>query len=260
MTAGALAIFVKTPGYSAVKSRLAADCGSAYAVQWYRHAACAVAAVSRAAALRYGLTIYWAVAEPDAADKWPGLPVIDQGGGGLGERMARVHAELVARHGFGMLIGADAPQLSVELIGQAFNWLDTAPPRLVLGPASDGGFWLFGANVTPPLSTWCAVPYSSPDTARRLQLAMQNLGAWHPLSTLTDVDYSRDLPEVLRALEALPQPAAEQIALAAWMRENDSGQRGGCADRITDALDVGLAKSGMADYATRRASHLALIS
>src|SRR4029079_3252618 len=43
-----VAIFVKTPGHSPVKTRLAADRGQAWTEAWYRRAAAAVAAVARA--------------------------------------------------------------------------------------------------------------------------------------------------------------------------------------------------------------------
>ncbi len=225
---GALAIFVKTPGHSQVKSRLAADCGARYAQDWYRHAAAAVAAVAREARASFGLGAYWAVAEPDALGEWPGLPNIAQGEGGLGERMARVHAQLVAQHGFGILIGADAPQVSVALLGEARDWLASPSQRFALGPADDGGFWLFGANVTPPLAAWSAVQYSAADTTRDLRIGMNELGAWRTLATLTDVDHGRDLPAVLHALETLPGPTTEQCALAEWMCE----QQRACPDTL----------------------------
>jgi len=216
---GALAIFVKTPGHSQVKSRLAADCGARYAQDWYRHAAAAVAAVAREAQASFGLAAFWAVAEADALGEWPGLPNIAQGEGGLGERMARVHARLVAHHGFGILIGADAPQVSVALLGEARDWLASTSQRFALGPADDGGFWLFGANVTPPLAAWRAVQYSAAETARDLRNGMNELGTWHMLATLTDADHGRDLPAVLHALKTLPKPTTEQCALAEWMCE-----------------------------------------
>ncbi|MEO6365928.1 MAG: DUF2064 domain-containing protein [Luteimonas sp.] len=218
---GALAIFVKTPGHSQVKSRLAADCGARYAQDWYRHAAAAVGAVAREAQARFGLVAYWAVAEPDALGQWPGLPTIAQGEGGLGERMARVHAQLVAQHGFGILIGADAPQVSAALLGEAHDWLASTSQRLALGPADDGGFWLFGANVTPPLAAWSAVQYSAADTARDLRNNMHELGAWRTLMTLSDVDHGRDLSAMQHALQAMSEPGAEQRALAEWMREQE---------------------------------------
>jgi glycosyltransferase A (GT-A) superfamily protein (DUF2064 family) len=219
MTAGA-AIFVKTPGHSPVKSRLAEARGAAWAEEWYRGAAMAVAAVARSAA-PLGITTYWAVAEPvaDVAGAWPGLPIVAQGEGGLGERMGRVHAELVARYGAGLLLGADAPQVTRALLAEATAWLDAPVPRLVLGPAHDGGFWLFGANVAPPLETWSTVAYSAADTARRFRAALAPLGEWRMIDTLTDADHAGDLPAVLAALERLSAPLPEQAALAAWMRD-----------------------------------------
>ena len=225
---GALAIFVKTPGRSPLKTRLANECGERYATEWYRRAAAAVASVAVEAQRRYGVRAYWAVAEPDALDAWPDLPSIAQGEGGLGTRMARVHAGLVASHGFGLLLGADAPQLTVELLGEAIEWLVEDElrggglagdrPRLALGPASDGGFWLFGSNVVPPLPAWTSVAYSTTTTAVDLRHAMHDLGEWRTLATLTDVDTATDLPMLRRALQALPESTPEQSALARWMR------------------------------------------
>jgi len=217
---GALAILVKTPGHSPVKTRLATVRGRLYAEGWYRHAVAAVAAVARAAQAQYGIQVYWAVAEPHALDVWPGLPVLAQGDGDLGERMARVHAQLVARHGFGVLLGADTPQLSTDLLGEAVAWLDHSARRLLIGPARDGGFWLFGGNRAPPMAAWTAVRYSTAATARDLQTAMQDCGAWRQLATLSDVDHADDLDAVLDALLALSKPLPEQCALAAWMRDH----------------------------------------
>lgn len=222
MSGGALAIFVKTPGHSALKTRLAAERGERYAAEWYRRAAAAVASVARQAQARHGVVGYWAVAEADALDAWPGLPTIAQGEGGLGARMARVHSQLVARHGFGLLLGADAPQLTVEAIAEAAAWLSAPSPRLLLGPAHDGGFWLFGANIVPPLQAWTKVHYSAADTARELQQAMHATGDWRTLATLTDADHARDLAAVQRALHALPEPTRDQHALARWMREQET--------------------------------------
>lgn len=219
---GAIAIFVKTAGYSAVKSRLSAGCGERYALDWYARAAEAVASVARRVHERHDTTAYWAVAEPGALDAWTGLPVIAQGEGDLGTRMANVHARLVERHGCALLIGADAPQLTAELLADAIDWLSSPSPRVAFGPASDGGFWLFGANVAPELSMWTSVRYSDASTATALRQSMQRVGEWRTLATLTDVDHARDLSSVQNALEALPDPTPQQRALAVWMREQDA--------------------------------------
>lgn len=216
---GAVAIFVKTPGRSQVKSRLAADCGATLAIDWYRRAAAAVGAVARcwqqASPAR---SAYWAVAEPGAAHEWPGLPVIEQGTGGLGARMAAVHAQLVERHGAGMLIGADAPQVTPDLLHDAGQWLASGSPRLVIGPAADGGFWLFGGNRAVPRERWDAVTYSAAGTGSEFRAALHDLGEWRTLPPLADGDRRSDMPAVLGALQALADPSPEQRALAAWMR------------------------------------------
>lgn len=217
-----VAIFVKTPGRSPVKSRLAAERGRQWTEDWYRLAAAAVAAVASEAGRRAGATAYWAVAEPAAitAGDWTGLPTIAQGEGGLGERMARVLATLVARHGRGLLLGADAPQVSSALLLEAIAWLDDGSPRLTLGPARDGGFWCVGANVAPPEAAWTGVEYGTSATGRAFRAALAPYGAWHELPMLTDADHAADLPLVLAELTALPAPLAAQRELIAWMRRS----------------------------------------
>lgn len=223
---GALAIFVKTPGRSALKTRLAAAVGRDHAEQWYRLAAAAVASVAMRACAGHGITAYWAVAEANAESDWSGLPTIAQGEGGLGERMARVHAQLAARHDYAVLIGADAPQLRAETLREAAQWLgavmtrthgERLPARLTLGPASDGGFWLFGANRVIADEAWIRVRYSQPDTGLQFQRAMQPFGAWRMLGELTDVDHVEDLGALRWALDELPDPTPEQRALMHWM-------------------------------------------
>jgi len=107
MTA-AVAIFVKTPGLSPVKTRLAAGVGVEAATEFHRLAAASVAGVARACGEE--IVPYWAVAEQEALDApaWRGFPTIWQGEGGLGARLDRIYATLLLRHGRVLLIGADA--------------------------------------------------------------------------------------------------------------------------------------------------------
>ncbi|HEV8693492.1 MAG TPA: DUF2064 domain-containing protein, partial [Lysobacter sp.] len=147
-----------------------------------------------------------------------GLPLLEQGEGGLGERVARVHASLVATHGAGVLIGADTPQLSVELLVEAVAWLQQPGPRLSLGLARDGGFWLFGGNLAPPVEVWQQVRYSARETARDLRVALAGYGQWQMLPELTDVDCASDLAMALQEFQRLPTLQPEQQRLVDWMR------------------------------------------
>jgi uncharacterized protein len=214
---GGAGIFVKTPGLSPLKTRLAAGLGTAAAEQWYRLAAEAVATTLRQVP---GLTPYWVVAESDARASvaWRGLPQLAQGEGELGSRMGRAHAALLERHDFALLAGADTPQLDPDALAAAAHWLSSDVPRLVMGPARDGGFWLIGANRNPAPEDWLRVPCGREDTARGFQLALQHLGEWRLLPELTDVDELADMAPMLAELEALGRPSPEQRRLADWTR------------------------------------------
>jgi glycosyltransferase A (GT-A) superfamily protein (DUF2064 family) len=228
MTVG-IAIFVKTPGLSAVKTRLAAGLGEAEAVLWYLEAAAAVTGVVQSVAAAADAVAYYAVAEdaPAARNRWQRLPCILQGDGGLGERMSRVHAELVRRHGAGLLLGADLPQLDPDHVRAACDWLDDPAPRIAWGPSADGGFWLFGANRPADVARWTAVDYGRADTGGRFREVMHDLGAWRTWPVRHDVDQLRDLAPALRELRALKSPTGDQRRLAASMAWRILGALGG---------------------------------
>lgn len=213
----ALAIFVKTPGHSPVKTRLAASIGQRRAEHFHRLAAAAVAAVARAA--MPAVNPCWAVAERDAlADpSWDALPKLWQGEGSLGARLHRVCAQLQSRHGRVLLIGADTPQISTHLLRQALAALDSEATPLVLGRAHDGGFWLFGTRRPVPEAAWLAPRYSCADTASVLVDALATTGACAALPVLNDVDEGSDLASLVVDLKALTEPLPEQRGLLEWI-------------------------------------------
>ncbi len=213
-----LAIFVKTPGHSPLKTRLAAGICRESAERFHRLAAEAVAAVARAAqAMLPGLATAWAVAEDSALDDalWSGLPRIAQGTGDLGARMRHVVERLCSAHGGALLLGADAPQLRVDDLVAAVRALDDHDH--VLGPSADGGFWLFGTRKPVPATAWTATPWSQAGTAERF-IAALGTPRIARLRTLRDADAADDLPPLLAALDALPHPRPEQRRLADWLR------------------------------------------
>jgi len=216
---GAIAVFVKTPGFSPVKTRLAATRGAAFAEHWHRLAAAAVASVVEEFAQQSGWTAYWAVAESsaEAAAHWRGFPTLAQGDGGLGARMARVHGTLVSRHGRGLLIGADSPHLVSRLLTEAADAVDDDLARMVIGMAADGGFWLVGGNRRLPTPAWEGVGYSAEHTGRDMLRALQTVGNCHAVPGLLDVDCASDLPAVLQELRGLASPTAAQRQLADWL-------------------------------------------
>lgn len=217
----ALAIFVKTPEYSPVKTRLAAAIGEDNATAFYRLAAAAVAQVAaHAQEPERALRAHWAVAEAAAMDDpaWHALPRVEQGEGDLGSRLHHVYSTLRASNGRVLLLGADAPQLTIALLWAAIDALDDAATAFVLGEASDGGFWLFGGRMPIPESIWRGVRYSRSSTADELRTALKPLGGIASLPALTDVDSASDFGALADALDALSDPLPAQRALRAWLQ------------------------------------------
>lgn len=211
-----LAIMVKTPGHSPVKTRLAADTGPDFADEWHGRVAdcvCKIASKCRDVAL------YWAVAELSAftTGAWRGLPCMLQGHGDMGQRMANVHRQLMAKHEAGILIGADVPQLTREMLSRAVDWLRAPEPRLVFGPVRGGGFWLFGANRDLPPDAWRTSPASRTASERSLRAAMAGRGRWLELPALCDLDEITHLGDVVREMSDLQNPTPEQLSLLAWL-------------------------------------------
>jgi glycosyltransferase A (GT-A) superfamily protein (DUF2064 family) len=195
-----LAVFVKTPGLSPLKTRLAAAIGAEAALAVYRSSlACVQSAVAEAAAAGH-LVPYWAVAEQAGLAHWRDWPALAQPEADLGERMQAIYTELVSRHGAAILLGADAPLLTPSLLTEVATAL-AGPPLRVIVPALDGGFVLFGANLALADEPWSAVPYGAPDTARQF-VAM--VGSGWPLTqypALPDLDERADLVRIAELID-----------------------------------------------------------
>jgi hypothetical protein len=193
----AVAVFVKTPGLSPVKTRLAAGIGEARATEFHRLASLAVAETARLA----GAAVYWAVAEQKglADPLWAGHERLWQGDGELGARMSRVYRKLLGRHPEGVaLLGGDSPQLAPSLVAGA---LRGAGRSYVLGPARDGGFYLFAGNRPLPQDIWESVAYGQADTGERFRRAAERFGPVALLEPSFDVDTADELALLASALD-----------------------------------------------------------
>ncbi len=211
-----IAIFVKTPGVSPIKTRLAATIGREAAEAFHCLAATAVAEVATDPRLTLaGVKTYWAVAENEALDApmWRDLPRIAQGEGDLGARMRRVYDTMRAEHGAALLLGADAPQLQTEDLLAACAALRAHD--YALGPSADGGFWTFGGRIAASDAAWTRTPWSQSDTHARFVAALH--GEIAALRALRDVDAIEDLLALRPTLEALTEPTPAQRALVEWL-------------------------------------------
>lgn len=191
-------IFAKEPWPGRVKTRLARSIGTVAAARWFQREAVGLAE-------RLGADPRWetivAVAPdaaglksrvwPDCVARWP------QGRGDLGARMAR--ALRAAPPGPAVIIGADVPGISRARIWEAFEALGRADA--VIGPATDGGFWLVGLRRAPrvaPATLFTNCRWSSAHARADTEASLRGLSIAH-VTTLSDVDEIEDLPPRDRA-------------------------------------------------------------
>jgi len=137
-----LLIFIRNPELGKVKTRLARTLGDGEALRIYhlllektRHAAMGCEAERF---LFYSDFV-------DLQDLWPAsfFQKKVQHSGDLGARMESAFQEaFYACAEKAVIIGSDCPELTGEMLQQAFDLLDTAD--FVLGPVPDGGYYLLG--------------------------------------------------------------------------------------------------------------------
>ncbi len=145
-----LAIFARWPVPGGVKSRLSPALPATLACELYRAMLEDTLSASKGggAGERF---LYWAdaPAERRAFGDPDGVIVRDQAGRVLGERLSRAFDELLTGpDDRAVAIGADCPELEPEVIREGFAAL--AACDLVLGPASDGGYFLLGLRRAVP--------------------------------------------------------------------------------------------------------------
>lgn len=129
-----------------------------------------------------------------------GVPWDLQPPGDLGERMATCfESRFAAGARRVVLIGSDCPRLEPSLLSSAFEALDDAP--VVLGPASDGGYWLVGQR-QPARDMFTGIPFSASATLDATRQRLRELRTeWRELEPLDDLDTGADLARMLAAAD-----------------------------------------------------------
>lgn len=213
----ALAIFAKTPGLSPVKTRLAAEIGTPAAEDFYRQSIrCLAELAVKSQHLSGGAIVpYWAIGDAAGLDNpiWLGLNRLWTGAGTLGDRLNHVYSRLLTVHDHVILIGTDSPQLTPDIIIDAHSKLLTTADS-VIGPAEDGGYYLFGSAARIDQRIWTSIPYSASNTCAVFLEALQPLGPIALLAQDFDIDHFDDLMKLVSAKERMVNPA--QKALLEW--------------------------------------------
>ncbi|NJL49560.1 MAG: glycosyltransferase [Leptolyngbyaceae cyanobacterium SM2_5_2] len=191
-----LMIFARYPTPGQAKTRLIPALGAEGAVQLYRQLA--EHTVGQARILQrqpeVAVMLWYTGAEEAAMRSWlgDGLCYSPQSEGDLGDRLATAFwAAFEGGCRSAIAIGTDCPELDVATLAQAFVLLQQHP--LVLGPASDGGYYLIGLRqFVPGLFqgiVWSTASVLSQTVAQAAQAGLTP--AYLP--TLTDIDTPEDL-------------------------------------------------------------------
>lgn len=186
-------VFARAPVAGEVKTRLAADIGAAAATAAYVALAERVVGALRKGT-SYSLIVAYTPADGERALRsWlgPGLDLRRQVDGHLGARMAAaIDAAFAGRAERVVVVGTDCPTVTPHVVEDAFARLDSAD--VVIGPASDGGYYLIGMSRLHR-ALFEDVPWSSTDTlritldrARELRLAVAMLDERRDIDTVDD--------------------------------------------------------------------------
>ncbi len=216
----AVAVFVKTPGISPLKTRLAKDIGREKALEFYDlswRSICAVIEDLKNKSKDEVLP-YWSVADSGTREQWPQFEIIRQPQGSMGQRLHTIYHTLMQSHDAVILLGADAPQIGVDDLQGLIDVLAKDQSAFSIGLANDGGFYAFCGSKELDHSVWGSVKYSDSSTADNL---IKLVGDHHKISIVekkySDVDDLGDLRQLDSEMpreNILPQ----QRVLQGWLQ------------------------------------------
>ena len=223
MSARCLTLFTKPARAGRVKTRLIGQLTPEQAAEL--HGAFRDDLLEQLAGGAFTLRIAWAL---DPNETLPDGPVegFRQVGHDLGERLFR------ALHAVGRVyplvgaVGSDHPLLSARVAEEAFERVE-AGADVVLGPASDGGYYLIvvGASALDR-RIFAGVTWSSPHVLDQTVDRCRSLGLeLSLLEVASDVDTPEDLERLTHTLAASVEPACRRTRalLAGWGRLNGGG-------------------------------------
>ena len=181
-----LSIFARLPVPGKVKTRLIPALGEEGAARLYARLLALTVEVARESGLEFELRVTGGEIGAFQGLFGEDVPVVEQGDGDLGTRMARVEAPA-------LIIGSDCPGITAPLLRAAAGALEDR--RVVLGPANDGGYYLIGYREPVPFlfedMEW-STPRVLPETLARLAARGHGPAI---LPELADIDTAEDLAQ-----------------------------------------------------------------
>lgn len=213
----AVVFMVKNDQFESVKTRLANDLQSSQAALRIYNRLMKITTSVAFQLQESGVQTYFAVSSPWGP--WlihPRTEFVAQGPGSLGARLQRIHFRLGQQFDKVVFLGSDLPSLNLALINEALGYLDVKD--YVVGPAVDGGFYLFGAKGLDWLNKWESIRYSANDTLLQIKTYLPGPST-HFLSNYSDVDDLKSLLLAASEMSDLENLSVEQIEFLITCRD-----------------------------------------
>jgi len=189
-----LILFVKYPEKGKVKTRLAKDIGNEKALIIYKKLVSKL--LNQLDINNYNISIYYFPEnKKNEVKKWINLPEIKylaQSGDDLGIRMLNAFKDSISlKYAKTVIIGTDCLEINNNIISKSFYLLDEND--LVLGPATDGGYYLIGLKtIIEPL--FKNISWSTDKVLKQTLNKAKELNIEYKfLDFLSDIDTLEDL-------------------------------------------------------------------
>ncbi len=191
----AILLFIKAPVRGQVKSRLAAVIGDETALELYKNFILDIIDSVKKTGYPFRACYYPPDAGAEVSSWLAGqYHIMPQQGGDLGERMENAFIRCFSE-GFerAILIGGDLPDLTPAVLQEAMASL--AENDVVIGPASDGGYYLIGFHKhTLMPRMFQGIPWSTETVFQETMAILQNSAlSVHQAPKWNDVDTLEDL-------------------------------------------------------------------
>ena len=193
----ALIVFLKYPETKKVKTRLGKDIGEQKAMELYRETASFVAD-SFSGSRNWTTFLFYSPKErKKEIFEWLGdkeTLFFAQGIGSLGQRMSRAFEKCFSL-GFRnvVIIGTDCVMITEEDVETAFSLLSGGEFEAVLGPATDGGYYLLGLCRKTD-AVFQDMQWSTSRVFKETERRMRKSGLRHAvMRELSDIDEEKDI-------------------------------------------------------------------
>ncbi len=189
-----LIIFTRYPEPGKTKTRLIPALGAEGAAELQRQLTEHTVIEARKLLKEISIAIYYTGSPQKVMESWLGndLNYFPQSSGDLGNRMKSAFTEsFELEFSRVVIIGIDCPDLNIEIIRKGFESLDKND--LVLGEASDGGYYLIGLEKVIP-ELFQNISWGTNEVLSKTKIIAQQLKLNTViLPVLSDIDRPEDL-------------------------------------------------------------------